>query len=105
MGTGSLLSGAMRCRSGGVESGTTLGEMAGDVKTGARAILASDLGDGSTRRVGAVVTGTGETVGVMAVVKIREKLVREWSVSSPTVEKGATGSGLDNASAMVLVER
>ena len=67
--------------------GTTLRERAGDVTTGASAGLAVTLGDGETRRVGAVVSGTGATVGEMAVVKRRERLVRARSVPSPTVAK------------------
>ena len=76
--------------------GTTLGERAGDVTTGANTGLTSTFIDGATRRVGGVVVGTGATVGEMVVVKIRKRLVRARSVSSPTVTKGATGDGLES---------
>ena len=65
--------------------------------TGARDRLAGTLGDGTTRRVGAVVAGTGEIAGLMAVVKRRKRSVRVRNVSSPTVTKGAAGSGLYSA--------
>ena len=95
----------MRCGSSGVESFTTLRERAGDVTTGARFGMAITLGNGATIRVGAVVAGTGATVGVMAVEKRYERYVRVRSVSLPTVEKGAAGSGLDSALARFLVDR
>ena len=95
----------MRCGSSGVESFTTLRERAGDVTTGAKFGLAITLGNGATIRVGAVVAGTGATVGVMEVEKRYKRYVRARSVSLPTVEKGAAGSGLDSASARVLVAR
>ena len=60
-----LSSGEMKCGSSGVETGTTLREGAGDVTTGARVVLASTLGDVSTRRVVAGVAGTGATVRVV----------------------------------------
>ena len=78
-------SGEMKCGSDGVEPGTTLVERAGDLTTGSRAGLTITLGDGATIRVGEVAADTGVTVGVMAVVNIHEILVRERSVSSPTV--------------------
>ena len=95
----------MRCGSSGVESFTTLRERAGDVTTGAKFGLAITLGNGATIRVGAVVAGTGATVGVMAEEKRYETYVRARSVSLPTVEKGAAGSGLDSALARFLVDR
>ena len=85
--------------------GTTLGYRAGEVTTGERDGLASTLRDGATRRVGEVAAGTRTTVGVMAVVKRRERSARARIVSSPTVEKGETGAGLDSASARVLAAR
>ena len=100
-----MFSGATRCGIGGVETGTTLGERAGEVATGERDGLASTLRDGATRRVGKVAAGTGATVGGMAVVKRRERLVRARSVSSPIVAKEAAGAGLDSASNRVLEER
>ena len=51
------------------------------MKAEARARLESNLRDGATRRVGALVAGTGATVGVMAVVKIHKGLVRTRSFS------------------------
>ena len=89
-------SGAMKCGSGGVETGTTLIKRAGDVTKEERAGMEITLGDGATRRVGEVAAGTGTTVGVMAVVKRRERSARARSVSSPTVTKGATGDGLES---------
>ena len=65
----------MRCGSNSVETGTTIREREGDVKAGARAGLSRTFVDVATRRVGEVVSGTGETVGVMAVVKN----ARGWS--------------------------
>ena len=78
-------SGSTICGSGCVETGTTLVERAGDVRTVSWDGLASTLGDGATRRVGVVVAGTGATVGVMLVVKRRKRSVRARSVPSPTV--------------------
>ena len=75
----------MICGIYGVELGTTLGERAGEITTGARAVLASTLVYGGTRRVEAVAAGTGVTVGVMVVVKRCKRLVREQSVLLPTV--------------------
>ena len=95
----------MRCGSGDVEMGTTLVERAGDTLTGARDGLAGTLVTGATRRVGAVVAGTGAAVGVMAVVKICKRLVSARSVLSPTLEKVKSGSVLDSASAGILKER
>ena len=76
---------AIRCGIGGVETGTTLGEKERGITAGVRSGLAGTLGDGTTRRVVEVVAGTGKTVGVMEVVKRRERSVRARIVSSPTV--------------------
>ena len=95
----------MKCGSGGVETGTTLIKRAGDVTKEERAGMEITLGDGATRRVGEVVADTGATAGVMVVMKRRDSLVRERSVSSPTVAKGAEGAGLDSVLARVLAER
>ena len=55
--------------------------------------------------MGEVVAGTGETVGVMGVVKRCKRSVRARSVASPTVAKGEAGDGLDSASVRVLTTR
>ena len=73
--------------------------------TGVRARLAGTLGDVTTRRVGALVAGTGATVGVMEVVKRRKRWVRAQSVSSQTAAKGETGTVLNSASDRVLAAR
>ena len=75
----------MICSSGGVDSGTTLGERTKDVAKGARYGMVNTLGYGATIRVGGLVSGTGATVGVMAVVKRCKSSVSARIVSSPTV--------------------
>ena len=95
----------MICSSGGLETGTNLGERAGNVKTGARDKLTGTLGYGSTRRVGAVVAGTRATVGVIAVVNRRKRSVSARIVSLPTVAKGGSVALLESASARFLAAR
>ena len=55
--------------------------------------------------MGAEVAGTEATVGVMAVVKICERLVRARSVSLPTVTKEDAGAIFNSALARFLEER
>ena len=76
--------------------GTTLGEREEDVTTGSRAGLEITLGDVATRRVGSVVAGTGETVGVM-VVPWPARLRRE----SPGTEQG----DVNNERSVVIRQR
>ena len=78
----------MGCGSGGVENGTNIGKKSWDVTTGSRDGLASTLGDGVTRRVGAVLASTGATAGVIAVVKRRERVRIEQCVGEGIGGKG-----------------
>ena len=73
--------------------------------TGARDGLASTLGDGATKMVEVLASGTVSSVGVMEVVKRRKREVRAWSVKLPTVLKGGAGSGFYSASARFLAAR
>ena len=72
--------------------------------TGASYVLVGTRRYGATSRVWAVVAGTAATLGVMAVVKSCERLVRARSVSSTTVAKGAAGSRLYSVPDRVLAE-